>query len=537
MKICMSNYKFLLFVLSSLSQADMAVVLRLQGLNIEAGPEDIRRFFHGLPIPEGGVHITGGKMGEAFIIFSSKRAGQLAMLHSGEQLKGSVVTLYKCSRAEFEQEMRTHLKLKCVPTVSEPASSAAQLFATALQLAKALGLGLQANARTSRARSPPVGTPRVKSVPESGKMKESPIADQASPVNNQVTGIEATRPRVEGKPGEAREVRSCKPGYLRLYGVPRTITKEDVCLFLEGLNVEDVITDTLQGPESYCLVKVASSEEAEEGLKYSCGSNDIRVDVRTAHERLWEDAMKCRENSSCSTVSEQDRFSLDEHLHMNYPAKRPCSVWGSPPKRHRSLSQSFDTEYCVMVKNLPKNITKSRIRALFSCPDIPDDKILFLQNKQTQEIFTAFIIFTEPKKYTVAMNMSGSVVCSQEIDVSSVTKEKMKDLMHASRFSDSERSPSRCTQALSCIYARNFPAAVRKTEVKDFFKVYNISEEDIELLVDKRGNGIGEAVVQFGCEERAKEARSLHRELFGRGQILLTCISTQQMEDILHKTL
>ena len=39
----------------------MAVVIRLQGLPIVAGTMDIRHFFSGLTIPDGGVHIVGGE--------------------------------------------------------------------------------------------------------------------------------------------------------------------------------------------------------------------------------------------------------------------------------------------------------------------------------------------------------------------------------------------------------------------------------------------------------------------------------------------
>lgn len=46
----------------------MAVVIRLQGLPIVAGTMDIRHFFSGLTIPDGGVHIVGGELGEAFIV-------------------------------------------------------------------------------------------------------------------------------------------------------------------------------------------------------------------------------------------------------------------------------------------------------------------------------------------------------------------------------------------------------------------------------------------------------------------------------------
>lgn len=422
----------------------MAVVLRLQGLNIEAGSEDIRRFFHGLPIPEGGVHITGGKMGEAFIIFSTERAGQLAMLHSGTNLRGSTVTLHKSSIAEFKHKMELKLrKRKCAPADSEPlpqTTTAVKLCTTVLQSVVAAVQELQSNNQMNQAQSPPVSiVPRLTKVSKLGKdaIKKSPVADKTPLVNNQIKVKEPTGQNLEGKQWGVRGVNSCKPGHLRIYGFPNTITKKEVCLFLEGLKVVDVITDTLQGPDQCCLVKMASFKEAEEALKYSCSSQrDIHVEVRLAHERMWENAIEHRENFSCSTFSEQDKFSPDRHLHRNSPVKRPCSFSGSP-KWRRSNSPSFDTEYCVMVKNLPKTITKTDIRNLFSCPDIPNSKILHLLNKWKERTATAFILFTQAEEYTLVMNMNGSVIGSQIIDVSSITKEKMKDLMYQNRCTES----------------------------------------------------------------------------------------------------
>lgn len=518
----------------------MAVVLRLQGLNTEAGPEDIRSFFHGLPIPEGGVHITGGQMGEAFIIFSTERAGQLGMLRSGKQLRGSTVTLCKSSMAEFRHKMELKLReRKCTPVVSEPVpqkTGGMENCDLLLNLMAAVQV-LQSDIRTNRVQSPPVSTSQMTDIPKPDKdsIEESPIADQP-PVHNQVRVAEPARHNVEEQQGGVKGVNSCKPGYLRIYGLPSTITSEEVVWLLEGHKVVDVITDPLRSLGGCCLVKMASFKEAEECLKSS--RNYFRVEIRLAHERMWENAMECQENSPCSTSSDQDRFSPDRRVHRNSPVKRPCSLGGSP-KRHCSNPSSFDTEYCVMVKNLPNTITKTEIRALFSYPDIPRNKILHLLNEWNERTSTAFVLFTKPEEFTLAMNMNGSTVGGQTIDVSSITKEKMKDLMHQSRFAKAERSRScsaRTRPVLSCIYARNFPAGIRKTEVKDFFSVYNIGEEDIELLEDKNGNGIGEAVIQFGCEEHAREAGSLHGERFGREQILLTCISPEQMNDILHKT-
>ncbi len=47
----------------------MNVIIRLQNLPWAANALDIRNYFKGLSIPEGGVHIVGGENGDAFIAF------------------------------------------------------------------------------------------------------------------------------------------------------------------------------------------------------------------------------------------------------------------------------------------------------------------------------------------------------------------------------------------------------------------------------------------------------------------------------------
>lgn len=533
-----------MFALSSLSQVDMAAVLRLEGLNDEAGPEDIRRFFQGLTIPEGGVHIIGGKTGEAFIFFHSERARQLAMLHSGKGLRGSTVTLSKSSVPEFKYKMELTLRnRKRASTELKPElQTEKELYNGLLQIVKGLQFS-PGSPVTNQDQSPPVSPMQLTNTPNLGEdvIEKSPIADQRQPVKNEVRAVESMMHHVEEQQGGVREVRFCKPGYLWLYGLPNMITKEEVFQFLEGLKVVDVITGMFQEQRHCCLVKMASIKDAKEGLKYSLKNprdSDFQVEIRLAHERMWENAKKPRENSSSNTFSELDRFSPERHLLKNSPGKRSFSSLSSP-KRRRSNSPSYDTEYYVMVRSLPKNITKSEIRDLFACPDIPNSKILHLLNKWKERTSTAFIIFSQPEDYTSAMNMNGTVVHSKEIDVSSITKEKMKALMHQNQYAESERPrPSRSQNlpALSCIYARNFPADVSRAEVKDFFRMYNIGEEYVKLLEDENGNGIGEAVIQFACEEHAREALGLHGERFRRERILLACISPQQTREILHKT-
>lgn len=75
----------------------MAVVIRLLGLPFIAGPVDIRHFT-GLTIPDGGVHIIGGDIGEAFIIFATDEDARRAICRSGGFIKDSSVELFLVAR-------------------------------------------------------------------------------------------------------------------------------------------------------------------------------------------------------------------------------------------------------------------------------------------------------------------------------------------------------------------------------------------------------------------------------------------------------
>ena len=88
----------------------MAVVIRLLGLRITAGSEDIRKFFSGLKIPDGGVHIIGGERDEAFIIFASDEDARRAMTRSGGCIKGTPVNLLLSSKSEMQNILEASTK-------------------------------------------------------------------------------------------------------------------------------------------------------------------------------------------------------------------------------------------------------------------------------------------------------------------------------------------------------------------------------------------------------------------------------------------
>ncbi|KAL7835672.1 hypothetical protein SRHO_G00280190 [Serrasalmus rhombeus] len=541
----------------------MVTVRRLLGLNAEAGSEDIRAFFHGLHIPEGGVHIIGGRRGEAFIIFTTEKDGQLAMERNGELLKGSSITLHVSSLAEFKRKIESRLRKrkrsvvekKAVqmerkkPDVEKVVEKADLQVAALPELGTALLLGImaafqgiQSNNQESQSQSLPASTHQLPASPRPHQSGNQMIQgmDQTHHINKESIA-QPMRVHTLEHESSSREIKAHEPGYLRLYGLPNHVTKTEVGRVLEGLSVLEVIPSVFLGRDYCCLVKVASLEEAEEGLKYSHRTlEDSFVEIRMAHERMWTYATELYECGQCSTSSEPDRISPDGHLFQTSLYKKVSedrSLSGSP-KRYRFDSPPPTTEYCVMVKNLSSKTTKTEIKELFSCFHIPNNKIIHLLNKWGERTSTAFIIFTHAEDYASAMNMDGSPNGSKTLVVSSITMDKMRELMYKERHKETKRShfPEKNWTAPSCIYARNFPADVRKIEVKDFFCLYHISEDDITLLKDGNGNGTGEALIEFNCEQAAKEAHSLHGDVFLGQKILLTCISPQQMRSILQET-
>uniref|UniRef100_H2Y8D9 RRM domain-containing protein n=1 Tax=Ciona savignyi TaxID=51511 RepID=H2Y8D9_CIOSA len=78
------------------------VVIRLKHLPLAAGTIDIRQFFSGLRVPDGGVHIIGGQEGTAFILFSTDEDARRAMMQDGQVIRGIVIKLFLSSHTEMK---------------------------------------------------------------------------------------------------------------------------------------------------------------------------------------------------------------------------------------------------------------------------------------------------------------------------------------------------------------------------------------------------------------------------------------------------
>ncbi len=84
-----------------------SVIIRLQNLPMSANASNIRRFFAGLNIPEGGVHIVGGEKGDAFIAFATDEDARRAMLLDHQQINSSQIRLFLSSKSEMQSVIDT----------------------------------------------------------------------------------------------------------------------------------------------------------------------------------------------------------------------------------------------------------------------------------------------------------------------------------------------------------------------------------------------------------------------------------------------
>uniref|UniRef100_A0A3P8TY04 RNA binding motif protein 12Bb n=1 Tax=Amphiprion percula TaxID=161767 RepID=A0A3P8TY04_AMPPE len=216
----------------------MVVVIRLQGLRVTAGTEDIRRFFTGLKIPDGGVHIIGGEREEAFILFASDEDARRAMTRSGGVIKGAPVTLLLSSKTEMQAMLERSTRI-------------------AEQEQKRR---LEENTRIARRSADP----------EVGRRSGS-------------------RSRFTPPPQHQRASNDDDFTCLFLKGLPFTVTEKEVCDFFGGLCVvEIVLLKKRDGSNNGTgLIKFATREDAAEGLQRDrnyIGSRYIEVSTTTIND-------------------------------------------------------------------------------------------------------------------------------------------------------------------------------------------------------------------------------------------------------------
>ncbi|XP_068426321.1 RNA binding motif protein 12Bb [Clinocottus analis] len=461
----------------------MAVVIRLQGLRVTAGSEDIRKFFTGLKIPDGGVHIIGGEREEAFIIFASDEDARRAMTRSGGCIKGSPVALLLSSKAEMQN------MLEKSTTNVEPDQKRR----------------IEENARCARRSvDPEVGRRSA------GRLDYSPLHYQKAVNTNDFL-------------------------HVFLKGMPFSVTEKEVRDFFGGLLIDEMVllkngNGTKNGKG---LVKFATKEDANEALKRDkgyIGSRYVEISTTTADD--WHRVTGNMSMAVNTDVNfERDRSPVRQQ-------RNPHPMRSQSPFAPGPVANS-DDEYCVLVENLSYTADKEDVKRLFRNAKLEDDQILYLIGNDGRRTRSTFVLFKNLRDYCDALSPEKRQFLNRWIHTRPISREKMIALLESPSTSvgpsgNSElqdRPPSYDSEKM-CLFVRNLPFDVRKVEIMDFFLGFNITEDKVVVLRGHEGVGVGKALVLFRSEAEAMSALSLNGQRFLGSEVILKCISRSQMRQL-----
>ncbi|KAM9309475.1 RNA binding motif protein 12Bb [Pholidichthys leucotaenia] len=467
----------------------MVVVIRLQGLSYRADTEDIRAFFTGLSIPDGGVHIIGGKLEEAFIIFASDEDARRAMRRSGGIIRDSPVTLLLSSDTEM-QKMLEQCSQNAALTQAKLAEDDARVVHRALD--------------------------REMGSSSSGRRGYTPHVAEGRGIN--------------------RDEFPC----LFLKGLPYSASEKEILEFFSGLAVSEIILhkNARNQNDGTALVLFATHGDALGGLKRNkehIGSRYILIS-RASFETWCQAGGRLPIGPVMNEELERGKSPFPSHN----PQHR---VRSRSPGAQRNID-SMDEEYCVLLDNLSFAAEKEDIKRLFCNARLKDDQILCLLDKDGKRTRSAFVLFQTLRDYCDALSQDGSPFLHRQLRARPISREKIINLLRAqntnlqqagrSEMFGSSPYPSESHDLeKTCVLVQNLPFDIRKVELVDFFHGYDITEDRVFLLRDQEHGRFGKAVVVFGSEtEAVTSTLALNGRRFLGSEVILECISRSQMKQL-----
>lgn len=447
----------------------MTIIVRLQGLPPVADSYDVRQFFYGLNIPRGGVYITGGKYGEAFIIFSSFEDAQYAMSLSGRPLKTSFIYLSYSNEAELRRALEVY---RIAPNDS---------------------LGGLSTGMSQRPFRPPGSKPsflyihgmsqKITKVELREFFKGFTVEDVI--FLKFVSGVRNGNALIKFKsPNEAGDA-------LKLDGV-----------FLGGSPVTLRLSDedewNKNGGDSSVPIRDRSPPRR----------SPRRSPRRTPRRSPRRSPRRRRRTRSRSPRRERRRspYIREFYVHLinvSYRAEKPDI------KKFFFDLDMDDSQITFLMDKDGK-----RTREAFAMFTTQKD-----YNRALNLNLESF------KGHTL------NILPISKKSMLQLIERKKRGSKDRSR-ERSKRKSEASQEHRKYVFLRNFPSSVTKADVISFFKDFTLKEEDITLLRDDKGVSLGEALVKFSEEKEASKAEKLNHEKFQGTEVLLSRISEEQMKSL-----
>ncbi|XP_078482294.1 swan [Ciona intestinalis] len=348
------------------------VVIRLKHLPLAAGTFDIRQFFSGLRIPDGGVHIIGGTDGTAFILFSTDEDARQAMMRDGQHVRATAIKLMLSSHTEMktviEHSQRICEELRGLRPPEPPITNLSH--------------------RSTAAGYPNANNHRQHQQNQQHNKQPSPQVVPESLGGNDV--------------------------FIEMKGIPYNLDDNDLVIFFAPSHIAAIrfMLDEKGRNNGTCLIKfktVVDKEDALQKDRQYIGGRFIRI--TTSSERQW----LLVSTQSCETIRPGES------------RKRTKTITSSEntPKRSRALSP-LKNENCVEVRGLPQNADYRIMSGFFSGLNIVDGG-LFIENDGKICKGRAFVEFAAYADYKNALVRDGDMIDGKQVRVIGLSRQNMID--------------------------------------------------------------------------------------------------------------
>lgn len=513
----------------------MAVVIRLQGLPIVAGTMDIRHFFSGLTIPDGGVHIVGGEHGEAFIVFATDEDARLGMMRTGGSIKGSKVSLLLSSKTEMQNMIelsRRRFEAGAGPVeMAPPTAGNANRQAPAASIPTVQsGAGGRSSSHGNQGFSnTPASVAAVSSSQEQPTNKPAATMTNVGPsfpnnysstptISTTLSSLNAGPP-----PMSALANMSSMPQMpLPTIQVPPPVS---------ALPPVPSVTPLSQGPPvppMSHLPHMPSLPPFNPSLPPPTGLGG-GLPLGTPNPMLFNPLTPLA--------------SLGLQAHMKAAAAVATGAGGSNPD-----------ELYVLLQNLPFSCSEMEIREFFRGLGV--DGIRLHRDGQGRPNGRAIVKFFLPQDSFEALKRGGGMMGQRFIEISPGSEHQWANLgdsrishmthnnsklhnetqdQHNRRMNvgaggreqrDRSRSPHRQE---FCVYLKGLPYEANKRQVKEFFNSLGIVDDSVFIAYGPNGRATGEGFLEFKTEQDYKNGLSAHMQYMGSRFIQVHPISRKGM--------
>lgn len=508
----------------------MAVVIRLQGLPIVAGTMDIRHFFSGLTIPDGGVHIVGGEHGEAFIVFATDEDARLGMMRTGGSIKGSKVSLLLSSKTEMQNMIelsrrRFEAGAGPVETATATAGNANRQATAPIPTVQPGTVGRSGSHGTQGFSNTPVSVTAASSSqePQSNKAVANVVPSfpnsysSAPTITTALASLSAGPPPIPPLPN----MPSMPPmPTLPTIPVPPPVSSLPPVPTVSPLSQGPPVPPMSHLPHMSSLPPFNPSLPPPAGL----GSG---LPLGTPNPMLF---------NPLSPLA-----SLGLQAHMKAAAAASGAGVVNPD------------ELFVLLQNLPFSCTEVDVRSFFRGLGV--EGVRLLRDGQGRPNGRAMVKFFSPQdsfeavkrgggmmgqryieiapgseRQWVSLNDSGTGEAPRNSNKSNEAQEQQhrRGIVGAVSRDQRERSRSPHRQEF-CVYLKGLPYEADKAQIKEFFNNLNIIEDSIYIAYGPNGRATGEGFLEFKTEQDYKTALGAHMQYMGSRFIQVHPISRKGM--------